>query len=107
MSNRIVPDRLSSASTSPYFVKNHPLVRISVNGIEYTGRVLEYCISAGWAMVLKVDDKTNDPLPGKKGRPKYGMKRGSVIVWFASDPVPEGAILVGTDQPTEQHVLPA
>ena len=101
-----VPDRLCAESSSPFFVKDHPLVRVSVDGVEFTGAVLEYCISKGWAKIIRTDPKTGNPIQSVRGgRVSVKMRHGIVQVWLASDPIPPGAILPGSATPTEQHVI--
>lgn len=104
--DRPIPDRLCADKNSQFHIADCPLVRISVDGIEFTGRVLEYCISSGWAMVLKVDKDTGDPIPGKKGRPSFTTKRGKVVVWWGGEPVPPGAIAEGSPVCDMQYVFP-
>lgn len=84
------PDRLS-AWDGPYHVKDHPLVRISIDGVEATGSVVEYCISEGWAKVLKTNPK-GEPLHGKRGGTSTRMRKGKIVVWFATDPIPDDAL---------------
>jgi hypothetical protein len=100
-----IPDRLSADSASPYFVKQMPVVRITVDGIEFTGRVLEYCISKGWAKVITIDKETGKAVQSVRGgRASTKMKHGTVVVWRAVDPIPEGAL--ADDQPREMPVEP-
>ncbi len=86
-----IPDHLSAEKTSPFFVENMPQVRVSVDGVEYTGDVIEYCISAGWAKVW-VKTEQGSPIRGGRGGLRQKMKRGKVIVWLKSDPIPFGAL---------------
>jgi hypothetical protein len=102
---RPVPDRLCAEKTSSFYIANHPLVRISVNGIEFTGRVLEYCISKGWAKVINVKEDGSAMQSVRGGRVSCKMKHGKVVVWFACDLPPEGAIAPGSAMPTEQHLI--
>lgn len=86
----MIPDHLSAEKNSPFFVQDMPQVRVSVNGVEYTGDVIEYCISAGWAKVWVKNG--GDALRGKRNGFQAKMKRGKVVVWIATDPVPFGAL---------------
>jgi len=98
-------DRLS-AEPGPFYVKDHPMVRVSIDGVEYTGRVMEYCISKGWAKVLRLDAKGEVQRSVRGGRASCTMKHGKIMVWLASDPTPTGAIRPGGES-KEVHILPA
>lgn len=103
----MIPDRLCADSASQFFIKDHPMVRVSVDGVEYTGRVLEYCISSGWAKIITLGPDGKAVASVRGGRASCKMKHGTVVVWLASDPIPPGAITPGTEAPTVQHVLPS
>ena len=104
-----IPDHLSGAPSSPYYNKDFLNCRVSIDGIEYTGQVLEYNIPKGWAMVLKLDDQ-REPQKGRKKRPSARMKRGKVVVWMPDDPVPEGALnldMTDVGEPPRKYVVDA
>lgn len=86
-----LPDRMS-AYPGPYFHKDHAPVRISIDGTEYTGRVVEFCRSKGWARILDLDEH-GDPKPGAAGgTARIKWKHGRIVVWLASDPAPANAL---------------
>lgn len=91
----MIADRLCVERHSPHFVKDHHPVRISIDGVEVTGTVIEYCISKGWARVHKAGGIETSP--GKRGATSTKMRRGKIVVWYEGAPVPHGAL---TDQVT-------
>ena len=81
--NDNIPDRLSTQQGAPYY-KGKKIIqglRISIDGIEQLGSVIEYCISKGWVRVLDCD---------AAGKPKLNMLKtalatkliyGKIEVW--------------------------
>lgn len=96
----MIPDRLCGYKDSPFYQDPMPDVRVTVNGVEFTGRVVEYCISSGWAKVLYADANGQPMKAIKSGRsrPSCKMKHGTVVVWRSCDPVPAGAIIPAKEE---------
>lgn len=86
-----IPDRLS-AFPGPHFHKDHPPVRITVDGVEYTGRVVEFCVSKGWVRHLVLDDD-GDPIMASDGKScRIKWKHGRVAVWLLDAEPPAHAL---------------
>lgn len=86
------PDRVSSRKESEFFQPDLKAIRISVDGREYTGHVLEYDRVKGWAQLVTIDPKTGEAMRGAAGGVRVKWKHGKVIAWWADQEPPAGAI---------------
>lgn len=91
MSSKHPPDRACTAKGSRFYFKDCARIRISINGVEQLDHVIEYCVSAGWARVHVVVNGKKQPSAVGGGFASK-MVHGRVVVWWASAPVPAGAI---------------
>lgn len=103
-----VPDRLCAQKDSRFYVHNHPEVRVSIDGVDFTGRVVEFCISGRWARVISLDAE-GKAVAGAivGGNARIRQVAGRVVVWFAADPVPDGALTAPTPPAPQPMTGPA
>lgn len=101
------PDRVCAESHSKYFHRNLAPIRVTIGGVEYTGRVMEYDKAKGWARVIDIDPKTGLAVTfaGFAGkRPRVHWKHGKIVAWYADQPIPADAI--DPSKPQTVQVLP-
>lgn len=78
-----IPDRMSIDRASPFYVPCGEFVGIKVNEEDLTGRVVEFCVSGGWARVTDQPKGTRLTYQQVKDAPKV---YGTVEVYWAREP---------------------
>lgn len=90
------PDRACITKGSRFYFDGCARLRISIDGVEQHDHVIEYCVSAGWARVHVLKDGKKQP-----GAIGHGwaskMVHGRVVVWWADQSPPPGAIVPGAE----------
>jgi len=95
MRGKLPPDRVCAEPGHKFFDRHLAPIRVSIDGVEFTGRVYEYNRTNGWARIIDIDPKTGRCVmfAGFAGqRPRIHWRHGKIVAWFADQPVPKGAI---------------
>lgn len=87
------PDRLCTERGSRWFNgRDAERIEISIDGVKQAGRVVEYCMSKGWARCL-VFGPDGQPRPGALGLGKRTeMVHGVIRVWWKGEAEPPNTI---------------
>lgn len=78
-----IPDRMSIDRASQFYVPCGEFVGVKVNDEDLTGRVVEFCVSGGWARVTDQPKGTRLTYQQVKDAPKV---YGTVEVYWAREP---------------------
>lgn len=83
VANNNIPDRLSTQEGAPHYKgkKICENLRVSIDGVEQLGSVIEYCISKGWVRVLDYDAAGKPKLNLIKTALATKLVRGKIEVW--------------------------
>ena len=78
-----IPDRMSIDRASQFYSLGGEFVGVKVNDEDLTGRVVEFCVSGGWARVTDQPKGTRLTYQQVKDAPKV---YGTVEVYWAREP---------------------